>query len=40
MFENNTRNYRIYQEGAFLGDVVSDLFIKKKSTRPMNSFPV
>lgn len=24
MFENNTRNYRVYQEGAFFGDVVSD----------------
>ena len=26
LFENNTRNYRVYQGGAFLGDVVSDPF--------------
>ena len=26
MFENGTRNYRIYQEGAFLADVISDPF--------------
>ena len=30
MFENNTRNYRIYQEGAFLGDVVSDPFYQEE----------
>ena len=26
MFENSTKNYRIYQEGAFLADVISDPF--------------
>ena len=30
MFENNTRNYRIYQEGAFLGNVVSDPFYQEE----------
>ena len=30
MFENNTRNYRVYQEGAFLGDVVSDPFYQEE----------
>ncbi len=30
MFENNTRNYRIYQKGAFLGDVVSDPFYQEE----------
>jgi hypothetical protein len=30
VFENNTRNYRIYQEGAFLGDVVSDPFYQEE----------
>ena len=29
-FENNTRNYRIYQKGAFLGDVVSDPFYQEE----------
>jgi hypothetical protein len=30
MFENNTRNYRVYQAGAFLGDVVSDPFYEEE----------
>ena len=30
MFENNTRNYRVYQEGAFLGDVISDPFYQEE----------
>ena len=30
MFENNVRSYRIYQEGAFLGDVVSDPFYQEE----------
>lgn len=30
MFENSTRSYRIYQEGAFLGDVVSDPFYQEE----------
>ena len=30
MFENNTRSYRVYQEGAFLGDVVSDPFYQEE----------
>ena len=29
-FENSTRNYRIYQEGAFLADVVSDPFYQEE----------
>ena len=29
-FENTTRNYRIYQEGAFLGDVTSDPFYQEE----------
>ena len=30
MFESNTRNYRIYQEGAFLGDVIADPFYQEE----------
>lgn len=30
VFENNTRNYRIYQGGAFLGDVISDPFYQEE----------
>lgn len=30
MFENSVRSYRIYQEGAFLGDVVSDPFYQEE----------
>lgn len=30
MFENSTRNYRIYQEGAFLADVISDPFYQEE----------
>ena len=30
VFENSTRNYRIYQEGAFLADVISDPFYQEE----------
>ena len=30
MFENSTKNYRIYQEGAFLADVISDPFYQRE----------
>ena len=30
MFENNTRSYRIYQGGAFLGEVISDPFYQEE----------
>ena len=30
MFESNTRNYRIYQKGAFLGDVIADPFYQEE----------
>ena len=29
-FENSSRNYRIYQEGAFLADVISDPFYQEE----------
>jgi hypothetical protein len=30
LFENNTRSYRIYQGGAFLGEVISDPFYQEE----------
>ena len=30
VFENNTRSYRIYQGGAFLGEVISDPFYQEE----------